>query len=535
MNNKYKYLSFPFVVLLLLSLCFFVFFFGIGNYGLLDKDEPRYAYGALAMLKNNDWIVPKFNFQNAFDKPILFYWLIAISYKLFGISDFISRLPSALCATLCVLFTWYITKTVFGRKVAFLSALILITSVEFVLLGRRAATDMALCFFSTASMYSIFLSYYIKDFKVKIVWCILAGIFCGLSVLTKGPVGILFPLIVLTAFLLVKKQFDIKHLKVYFVILFFMFLVATPWYVAVHFATNGEFTREFFFLHNLKRFTSVVGDHPGPFWFYIPVVLGGFMPWTLFFIDAVIHLFKQVLKKSFNKLLLFSFAWIVIVFFFFSLSTTKLATYILLIFPPLSIITGYWISILSKKGTNVIKNIIVVLLLVLIPVFICVFNLLSKWNIEQSIKSTVLLKISLCVTFLFIGTFLSLFFFKKSYSLIVAFAFCFVVFFVFGLNSYIVPYYKYTHSDLRDFARLAKKNGATEIISFGMYRPSLVYYSGLPVNFSNKKEQKQIIKSFSGNKVFVIGHTSEVENHKNWFKNVRILDKRSKYFIGIVL
>ena len=138
MNNKYKFLSFPFVILLLLSLCFFIFFFGVGNYGLLDKDEPRYAGTALEMLKNNDWIIPKFNFENRFDKPILFYWLIAISYKLFGISDFISRLPSAVCATLCIFFTWYTVKIVFGRKTAFLSAVILATSVEFVLLGTRS-------------------------------------------------------------------------------------------------------------------------------------------------------------------------------------------------------------------------------------------------------------------------------------------------------------------------------------------------------------------------------------------------------------
>ena len=525
MNNKY--------ILILLSLCFFVFFFGIGNYGLLDKDEPRYAGTALEMLKNNDWIIPKFNFQNRFDKPILFYWLIALSYKLFGVSDFTSRLTSAICGILCVLFTWYTAKKVFGRKIAFLSALVLVTSIEFVLLGRRAATDMTLCFFFSSSMYSIFLSYYIKDFRVKIVWCVLAGIFCGLSALTKGPVGVLLPLIVLTGFLFVKKQFDVKHLKVYFIILFFALLVSLPWYLKVHFATNGEFIREFFFEHNLKRFTSIVGEHPGPFWFYIPVVLGGFIPWTFFFLAAIPSLSKHWFKKTFNKLLLFSFVWVIIVFLFFSFSTTKLATYILLIFPPLSIITGYWISILSKKGINVIRNIVVFLLLILMPIFVYAFNLLLKWNIEQSLKSVVLLKIFLCAVFLFLGLLLSLFYLKKSYSLIIGFAFCVIVSFVLGLNSYLVPYYKYTHADLRDFARLAKKNGVSKIISFGMYRPSLVYYSELPVDFSDKKNQKSIIKTSTGLEKFcIIGHTSDIDKNKDLFKNVKIIDRRSKYFIG---
>ena len=533
MKNKYKFLSFPFVIFILLSLCFFIFFFGIGNYGLLDKDEPRYAGTALEMLKNNDWIVPKFNFQNRFDKPILFYWLIAISYQFFGVNDFTSRLPSAICAALCVLFTWYTVNKVFGKKVAFLSAIILATSVEFVLLGRRAATDMALCLFFSASIYSIFLSYYIKNFRIKIVWCVLAGVFSGLSVLTKGPVGIFLPLIVLTGFLIVKKQFDIKHLKIYFIIFFFALLISLPWYLRVHFATNGEFTREFFFEHNLKRFTSVVGEHPGPFWFYIPVVLGGFMPWTVFLIDALIHLSKCLFKKSFNKLLLFSFVWILTVFLFFSFSTTKLATYILLIFPPLSIVTGYWILILSKKDSKTVKKIIMFLFLLLIPVFFYVFSLLLKWNIETSLKNLILLKISMCVAFLFFGFLFSLFYLKKAYSLIIGFAFCFVFSFVFGLNTYLPPYYKHTHADLRDFAELVSENGGSGIISFGMYRPSLAYYSGLPVDFNPKREQIKKIKSFKkGSKVFIIGHTSDIEQHKGLLQRIKIVKAGKKYFVA---
>ena len=536
MNNKYKILYFPFIIIILLSLCFFVFFFGIGNYGLLDKDEPRYAGTALEMFKNNDWIVPEFNFENRFDKPILFYWLIAISYKFFGISDFTSRLPSALCATLCVLFTWYVARVVFGKSAAFLSAIILTTSIEFVLLGRRAATDMVLCLFFTSSLYSIFLSYYIKDFRVKIVWCILAGIFCGLSILTKGPVGILLPLIVLTAFLIVKKQFDVKHLKIYFIILFFALLVSLPWYLKIHYATNGEFTREFFFEHNLKRFTSVVGEHPGPFWFYIPVALGGFMPWTFFFLNAVSSLLKHFFKKTLNKLLLFSFVWVITVFLFFSFSTTKLATYILLIFPPLSIVTGYWILVLSKRKSYILKNIIGFLSLFLLPVLFVCFNLLSKWKIDYLDKNLLLIKIALLAIFLFVGILLSFFCVKKSYSLLVGFAFCFIVSFIFGLNSYLVPYYKYTHADLRDFAEYAGKTGASEIISFGMYRPSLAYYSGVPVDSSDKKEQKLKIKNYALSKsnVCIVGHTDDIEKNKELFGNVKIVDKGKKYFLGVI-
>ena len=537
MNNKYKFLSFPFVILLLLSLCFFIFFFGVGNYGLLDKDEPRYAGTALEMLKNNDWIIPKFNFENRFDKPILFYWLIAISYKLFGISDFISRLPSAVCATLCIFFTWYTVKIVFGRKTAFLSAVILATSVEFVLLGRRAATDMALCLFFTGSLYSIFLSYYIKDFRVKIVWCILAGVFCGLSILTKGPVGVLLPLIILTGFLLVKRQADVRHLKVYFIILFFALIVSLPWYFMVHCATNGQFTQEFFFEHNLKRFTSVVGEHPGPFWFYLPIVLGGFMPWTLFLILSLVTFLnpKVFFKKNSSKFMQFCIVWISVVFFFFSFSTTKLATYILLLFPPLSILTGYWIMILSKRKPAVLKNILSLITLLFIPVFLFMSKLLLKWNIEETDKNPLLIKMALAVTVLFLGTLFSFLWLKKSYALVLGFALSFITCFVVGLNSYLVPYYKYTHADLRTFAELAKKLGTSKIISFGMYRPSLVYYSGVPVDFSSKLKQIKEIKTCGKDcKISVIGHTSDIQQHRNLFQRISIINARNKYFVGTV-
>lgn len=517
---------------------FFAYFFGIGSYGLLDKDEPRYCGAALEMIENNNWIVPKFNFQDRFDKPALFYWMIAASYKVFGINDFTSRLPSALCAVFLVLFTWYTAKKIFGKNTGFLSAVILATSVEFILLGRRAATDMALCLFFSGSLYSILLSYYIKDIKIKIFWTILAGIFSGLSVLTKGPVGILLPLIILTVFLFLRKQFDIKHLKIYFIICFFAGLVSVPWYFSVHYATCGAFTKEFFFTHNLNRFTSVVGEHPGPVWFYIPVILGGFMPWTLFFIDSIIHLAlekKRIFKKSFNKFLLFNFIWIMTVFIFFSLSKTKLATYILLIFPPLAQITAYWICILGRKGFVIIKRVVLLTLLFITPALIYGLYLILKWKLDTDEKNTLFLKLFICVAFIAGGMITSFIFSKKYYSFILLIAFSLSVPVVFGITSYLNPYYKHTHLDLKNFAILAREKGAKEIISFGMFRPSLVYYSRIPVNFDQKNLQIKKIKELSsqGQKVFIIGHSSDIEKHKNLFSDIKIIDLKKKYFIGV--
>lgn len=523
-----------FSLLVIIALCSFIFFAGIDSYGLLDKDEPRYAGCALEMLERDNYTVPKFNFQDRFDKPILFYWLIVASYRVLGVSDFSSRFPSAICATLCVLFTWYIARVVFGRVCGLICALILASSIEFILLGRRAATDMTLCLFFSSSLYSLFLSYYLKSVKIKIFWTILAGIFMGLSALTKGPIGILLPIIILTVFLFFRRSFDLKHLKIYFLIVFIAILIAFPWYYSVHLSTDGLFTKQFFFEHNLKRFTSVVSEHPGPVWFYIPVIIGGFMPWTFFFIGAIVSFIKKLLKKNFNRLLLFSIAWIITTFLFFTFSTTKFATYILLVFPPLSLITGYWIYILGKRKLVFIKSIAFSFILVLISSLGYAFYLISKWKIDQLEKGQLLNKLLIISLIMLLALILTLFFSKKSYSFVICFVLGITVPLILGINSYLIPYYKYTHLDLRGFSEFAKKENASEIISFGMYRPSLVYYSRLPVDFSDKKIQIKKIKSYSlkDKKVFIIGHSSDIKKHEKLFNKIEVLELKKKYFVG---
>jgi len=527
-----------FLLFFLLLLCLFVFFTGIGSYGLLDKDEPRYASCALEMLENNDFIVPKFNFQDRFDKPVLYYWLIAASYKLFGISDFTSRIPSAFCAVLCVFFTWYTSVVVLGKLRGFICALVLATSIEYILLGRRAATDIALCLFFSGTLYSLFLGYYLKNLKIKIFWTVISGVFAGLAVLTKGPIGIILPLIVLACFLAVRKNFDLKHIKIFFIISFLALLVSLPWYFAIHLATKGEFTRTFFFEHNLSRFTSVVGEHPGPIWFYIPIIIGGFMPWTFLFVNAFFNLSKKLIRKNCNKLILFCFVWVGVVFFFFSLSTTKLATYILLLFPPLSIITGYWISILGLKNIGFLRLVLKVTIFAFIPALTYAIYLILKWKISSFEKNMILGEMSFVLLFVTIALILDFKFCRKYYSLISVFSVVLTVSLVLGLNFYLVPYYKHTHGELRHFAELAKEVSVKEVISFGMYRPSLVYYSRIPVNFDEKKNQIQKIKKHYLNSkskredVFVIGHSSDINKHKKLFQEVTVIEMGKKYFVA---
>ena len=470
MNNFIKRNCFHVLGFLFILLLFYIFFYGLGDYGLLAKDEPRYSGCALEMLENNNWIVPKFNFQDRFDKPALFYWLIAISYKLFGVNEFSSRIPSALSAVLLVLFTWYIGKKVLGRTAGFLSAIILATSIEYIFLGRRAATDIVLCFFFSASLYSMYLGYFIKDIKVKIFWTILSGVFSGLAILTKGPIGIVFPLGILTLFLIFRKQFDVRHLKVYFIISFIALIVSLPWYIAVHAATGGAFTRDFFFTHNIERFTSVVGEHPGPAWFYFPVVLIGFMPWTIFFLHALFNLFSGYKRKHFNKFVLFCLIWFFVIFIFFTFCKTKMATYILLLFPAMSLVTGYWINIIGRKYFKALKYTIISLLMILICAVAILCFLLPTTTLYDIDKNFLIQALFLSFCFFILGAILLSRLPKKHLSLISGFIFSIIIPIIYVLVLGLNGYYKITFSELRDYARLAKlQYGADEIISFGGY------------------------------------------------------------------
>jgi 4-amino-4-deoxy-L-arabinose transferase-like glycosyltransferase len=530
----------------LISICFvlilfFIFLYGLGNYGLLSKDEPRYAGCALEMIENSDFTVPKFNFQDRFDKPALYYWLIATSYKILGVNSFSSRLPSALSAICLILFTWYTSSKVLGKQTGFISALILATSFQYIFLGRRAATDITLTLLFSGSLFSMYLGYFHKDWRIKIFWTVLSGVFAGFALLTKGPVGIVLQFAILTLFLTARKQLDIKHIKVYLLISLVALLVSAPWYIAVHKATNGDFTKVFFFTHNLERFTSVVGEHPGPCWFYIPVILLGFLPWTIFLIPALIKLIPKS-KKRINKFILFCLIWVFSIFLFFSLSRTKLATYILLIYPSLAIVTGYWLTIASRKNFNKVKKALIAISIFFIIGLVIAYGLMPSFKIIDIDKVIISNKILISIGLLLIGSIAVYLASKRFYIYIFGFCTIFILSVLPVFVAGVEAYHKITFNDLATYASLAKEKGAKEIISFGGYKPILVYYGRVPVNFDNKWKQVKLIKEklSRGENVYIIGYLSDIEISKKiikknkdiFMRRLNILKSDNKYFLG---
>jgi 4-amino-4-deoxy-L-arabinose transferase-like glycosyltransferase len=342
------------VLILLLLFSASLFFFRLGSTGLFDADEPAYAQAAREMLARGDWVTPYFNGQPRFDKPILFYWLIIASYGVFGVTEFAVRFWSALSALGLVLLLWRAARRWNGEGAALWTAIAFSTNLLTALLARAAVTDMLLTFFVTASILA----------GLEALEGPLAGsrwqatgmwVAMALAVLVKGPVGVLIPAMALGGCLvaLPEARASLRHLFPWEGPVLFL-LIAAPWYVLALSANGWAFVDGFVIKHHVTRFTGVISSHAGPLWFYLPVILVGFFPWSGFLPAALWHAARAAWSrqavKGGDRLAVTCLCWLTGLFVFFSLAGTKLPSYLFPAFPAMALLVGRTIS--NEKWTT---------------------------------------------------------------------------------------------------------------------------------------------------------------------------------------
>jgi 4-amino-4-deoxy-L-arabinose transferase-like glycosyltransferase len=332
-------------VVLLLLLSGVLFFYRLGSLALFDADEPAFAEATREMLLSGDWITPHFNFQPRFDKPVLFYWLMALAYKSFGIGEFAARFWSAAFATGLVLSIYTFGRRLLGRQGGLIAGLAFATNIGTAILARAAVTDMTLVFFMTWTLFSFFEAYRITD-RTAWGWLSLAYGTMALSVLTKGPIGLLIPCLVFGLFLVVRGSpvTTILRLRPFTGLAIFA-VITLPWYVAVIREHGWDFVHGFFIKHHLVRYTGVVSGNSGAPYYFLPVVVLGFFPWSALLPKAFgdFWTMRRRLRGELSaqqELMVFSWLWFGVVFVFFSLSGTKLPSYIFPAFPALSLLAG---------------------------------------------------------------------------------------------------------------------------------------------------------------------------------------------------
>jgi 4-amino-4-deoxy-L-arabinose transferase-like glycosyltransferase len=314
----------------------------LGSYGPLDPTDSFFLESGRELVETGNYLVPLMNYKPWLDKPILYFWAVAGSYKLLGVTPFAGRLFGALSGICLGLVTYGFSNKFLKRSEAVCAALILLASPLASLISHACLTDMPLTLFMSAAAFALF---HFDRTGVKQSWW-LAFIALALAFLCKGPISVILVSATVAFFWLVsvkspgelfERFFKLKPLKGLLV----MLAINLPWYIAATVGTNGAFFRDFFITQNFGRMVGTV-NHQQPFWFYLPILLGGFLPWSLVLLSQSHNLFKLWSRRQSltprQAFLLFCALWAVLELALFSAIKTKLPTYILPAAPALSVL-----------------------------------------------------------------------------------------------------------------------------------------------------------------------------------------------------
>ncbi len=341
-TSKWQTIDWMIVAVLVLASCI-LFLPALGSPGVLVSDA-YYSSAAKEMLLRGDFITPYLNFKPFYEKPILIYWFIITSYKVFGINTFAARLPSALCAIASIASLFVLMRQFSSRRAAYFAAAIMACSPLFAVVGRLALTDMPLTFFTMLSN----LFFLIVLIKKERQYLAPAYVSMALAILCKGPMAVFLVGSCVLGFLIIssvsKKDFFNRIVSLNPLLgAALLLIIDAPWFVIEHLVTQGDFTKYFFIQQNFGRISGQLPSHVYPFWFYFPFLLGGFFPWSVMICQSPLIL--RLRKMRFNKsaragIMLASACWLIGTLVMLLAAGSKLPTYLLPISPPIAILVS---------------------------------------------------------------------------------------------------------------------------------------------------------------------------------------------------
>lgn len=466
---RYKNLLLAGAIVLLI---YFVYFFQLGTPALLDSDETRYADMARSMLYSKDFITLYLDDKIFWDKPPLFFWVLDIFYFLFNkisfvTQEFVVRIPSVIAALSIVATLYFSIKKIISNKFAIISCLILATSVEFVIFSRVSILDMLLTANIAISTLCGLMTYFVKEENKKYFWWMFY-LFSAFGVLTKGIPAVIVPFGTMFFVGLWYKNIKEFFKPQYFIIGSLIFLIITlPWHLMMYHIHGNEFIKEYIVKHHFQRFlgSNEIGrEHT--LIYYLPTFLIGFLPWSVSFLLGL----KKLIKNNKDKFITMNLIGFVFTLVFFSVSKTKLITYILPLYPFAAVLTSYiWFKCDKEiKYSIYITNSVFIIFSILLA---CA-GLYLPQAIYSSIK---IAQIPLVIAFLIIGIY-GLINNKKKWNV-----FCSYLILIAFLSGFMMPklfniWYSYGQNDLMTFAKYTKERQ----LPLGAYnvweRFSLQYY-----------------------------------------------------------
>lgn len=325
--------TFPLLILAVLT-----FFVGLGRGAITDADEAFYAESAREMVASGDWVTPHYNYEPRFQKPVLFYWLAAATYAVTGQSEMSARLWAAMAGLGLVLVTAACGRRWYGESTGLLAGAIVATNFGYFSIGRMALPDLPLTFFITLAIWAGLVATLEEERRPR-KWVLLAALGLALGFLTKGPVGVIIPALVVVPILFIERRSLALSPADILVALLVLVAVAAPWYVVMWIRHGTEYLQGFFLGDNLERFATDRFNDPRPWWFYLPVLAGGLLPWTpltLVWLGPIVRFFRR--QQDVNAIDVRLLLWAVLPLLFYTASVGKQPRYILPVLPPLAIL-----------------------------------------------------------------------------------------------------------------------------------------------------------------------------------------------------
>jgi 4-amino-4-deoxy-L-arabinose transferase-like glycosyltransferase len=336
-------------VWLLVAFCGFLFFYGLGAFGLLGADEPRYAQVAREMLGRSDWVTPTLQGKPWLEKPVLYYWEAMLSFRIAGVSDEAARIPGAVDAAILIVAVYFFLQR-FRPGSELDGALIAASCAGVIGFAHAAATDMPL-----AACFSIaLLGWYAWHESGGRIYLAAFYVFLALGTLAKGPIAPALSGVIILLFIALKRDWRAIPGTLWIPGIVLYLVVMLPWYIAVQ-LRNPQFFRVFILEHNLARFSQDAYHHRQPFWFYLPVFLLATMPWAVVLVAAVaerVRLIwsegKEAYSGAEDSWALFLLIWLFVPVLFFSASQSKLPGYILPAVPPGALLVADYLA--GRRG-----------------------------------------------------------------------------------------------------------------------------------------------------------------------------------------
>ncbi len=319
----------------LLAFVAFIWFSNLEYRTLIKPDEGRYAEIPREMVASGDWVTPRLNDLKYFEKPPLQYWATATAYEIFGEHQWTARLWTGLTGFAGLLLVWLTGLRLFGREAAIYSALLLSSSMLYAMIGHINTLDMGVTFFISLGIFSFLLAQQPNSEK----WMLLAWAGLGLAVLSKGLMGIVLPGATVFIYCLVRRDFSVLKRMSWLKGLAVFFAITIPWFYLV-IKANPEFFDKFFIYEHYTRFMTKELGRYQPWYYFVPILIAGAMPWTALLFDTLFHIGRPSGSgKPFHPAL-FLLIWAVFIYFFFSISDSKLPSYLLPMFPAMALLMG---------------------------------------------------------------------------------------------------------------------------------------------------------------------------------------------------